>query len=95
MFSEFSNLEESLTPYLVDLPGSNEVCQKKLANIAKLNVETATAFLYVMTYTELRNEQDFEAIKAIYNKDRRKSFTQTMHWQYILIFHVFISFIGK
>ena len=95
MFSEFPDVGEGLTPYLVDLPSSNELCQKKLANIAKLNMETATAFLYVMTYNELKNEQDFEAIKAIYNKDRRKSFTQAMHWQYILISHTFISFIGK
>ena len=80
MFSEFPDFGGGLTPYLVDLPGSNEVCQKKLANTAKLNVETATAFLYVMSYHELRNEQDFEAIKAIHNRDRRKSFTLTAHW---------------
>ena len=75
MFSEFPNLEGGLTPYLVDLPGSDEVCQEKLANVAKLNVETATAFLYVMTYNAIRNKEDYEAIKAIYNRDRRKSFT--------------------
>ena len=76
MFSKFPNLEEGLTPYLVDLPGSNEACQKKLANVAKLNVDTATAFLYVMAYSELRNNQDYDAIKATYDRDRSKSFTQ-------------------
>ena len=75
IFSEFSHPEESLTPYLVDLPGSNEVSQQKLAKFAKLNVETATSFLYVMTYTDLRNSQDFDAIKAIYNRDKSKSLT--------------------
>ena len=79
MFSEFPNLGEGLTPYLVDLPGSNEVCQEKLAKVAKLNVETATSFLYVMTYNSIRNEQDFDTIKAIYNRDKRKSFTLTIH----------------
>ena len=80
MFSEFPHLREGLTPYLVDLPGSNEVCQKKLANIAKLNVETATSFLYVMTYDELRNKQDFSAIRLIYDRDKRESFTQTKYF---------------
>ena len=73
IFSEFCHSEESLTPYLVDLPGFNEVCQQKLTKSAKLNKETATSFLYVMTYTNLRNNQDFDAIKAIYDRDKSKS----------------------
>ena len=73
MFAEFCHSGKSLTPYLVDLPGSNEVCQQKLAKVAEVNVETATSFLYVMTYTELRNCQDFDAIKAIYDRDKSKS----------------------
>ena len=79
MFSEFPNSGGGLTPYLVDLPGSNEASQEKLANVAELNVETATAFLYVMTYNELRNKDDFDTVKAIYDRDRRKSFTLTVH----------------
>ena len=90
MFSEFPNLGEGLTPYLVDLPGSNEVCQKKLGNIAELNMATATSFVYVMTYNAIRNKEDYEAIKAIYNRDRRKSFMKTICWQYIA-FSLFLS----
>ena len=96
MFSEFPDLGEGLTPYLVDLPGSNEACQQKLAKVAKLNVETATAFLYVMTYSELRNNQDYDAIKAIYNSDSSKSVAQTKNWQCIaFLLILFVLLINK
>ena len=91
IFSEFCHSEQSLTPYLVDLPGSNEACQQKLANVAKLNVETATSFLYVMTYTELRNDQDFETIKAIYNRDKSKLLMHIQCHGNVLLFNVFLT----
>ena len=75
----------------MDLPGSNEVCQQKLAKVAKLNVETATSFLYVMSYIELRNNQDFETIKAIYDSDKSKLL---MHIQYsgnLLLFMLLLT----
>ena len=90
MFSEFDHSEERLTPYLVDLPGFNEVLQQKLAKVAKQNVESATSFVYVMSYTQLRNSQDFDAIKAIYDRDKSKSLPPTHCPGNVLLFTLLV-----
>ena len=59
-----------ITPLLVDTPGSNEVSQEQLKEIAQLDLETAAAYIYVMSFSDVRNEQDYQAFKAILERDK-------------------------
>ena len=59
-----------VTPLLVDTPGSNEVSQDKLKKLAYLNLQTATAYIYVMSFTELRNQHDYTAFGHIQERDQ-------------------------
>ena len=54
----------------MDTPGSNEVSQKDLQSIAHLNLQTAAAYIYVMTFFDLRNNQDYAAFEKILWKDK-------------------------
>ena len=38
--------------------------------MAKINLQTAAAYIYVMSYAELSNEQDYEAFNAIMERDK-------------------------
>ena len=68
LLSELSG-NPKLHLFLVDMPGSNEVCQEKLSHMSTVNMETAAAHIYVMSYDQLRNEQDYEAFKKLKDKD--------------------------
>ena len=70
----FSSLPQDckITPHLVDTAGSNEAGQTELQHMAHVNLQTAAAYIYVMSYIELRNEQDYEALAAIFKKDKSK-----------------------
>ena len=77
MIPAFSSLlnDSIFTPSLVDTAGFNEVGQVDLQHMVKINLQTAAAYIYVMSYTELRNEQDYEAFKAIMERDKSKTFS--------------------
>lgn len=64
-----SSGDQKIYLFLVDMPGSNEVCQEKLSHVSTINMETAAAHIYVMSYDQLRNEQDYEAFKKLKEKD--------------------------
>ena len=70
----FSSLPQDckITPHLVDTAGSNEAGQTELQRMAHVNLQTAAVYIYVMSYIELRNEQDYEALAAILKKDKSK-----------------------
>ena len=59
----------TITPLLVDTPGSNEVTQEKLQEIAHLNLQTAAAYIYVMSFSDLRNTDDYNSFKSILGRD--------------------------
>ena len=59
----------AITPLLVDTPGSNEVSQDDLRKLAHLNLQTATAYIYVMSFNELRNQHDYTAFQHIQERD--------------------------
>lgn len=54
----------------MDTPGSNEVSQKDLQSIAHLNLQTAAAYIYVMSFFDLRNSHDYAAFEQILWKDK-------------------------
>ena len=61
--------KHTITPLLVDTPGSNEVTQEKLQEIAHLNLQTAAAYIYVMSFSDLRNTDDYNSFKSILERD--------------------------
>ena len=60
-------------PYLVDTPGSNEVGEDNLQKISELNLKSAAAYIFVMKYDDIKNKEDYEAFKTIYERDPRES----------------------
>ena len=61
-----------ITPNLVDTAGSNEAGQTELQHMALVNRRTAAVYIYVMSYSQLRNEQDYEAFRDIFQRDKSK-----------------------
>ena len=53
--------------------------------MAEVNLQTAAAYIYVMSYTELKNKQDFEAFKSIMERDKSKNCT--MEYIFHFYFH--------
>ena len=70
-FPSIKSSSESEQPkaFIVDTPGSNEVGQVNLQKIADLNLKTASAYIYVMTYSDIKNKEDYEALKIIHKRD--------------------------
>ena len=61
---------KTITPLLVDTPGSNEVSQKDLQSIAHLNLQTVVAYIYVMSFFDLTNSHDYAAFEKILWNDK-------------------------
>jgi hypothetical protein len=57
------------TPFLVDTPGSSEVGEKQLQNIAEANLQYGAAFIFVMKYDDLKNKEDYAALAALKDRD--------------------------
>ena len=55
---------------LVDTPGSDEVGQEELQQLAKVNVDAAAAYIYVMQYDNAKAEADYKTLSAIYARDK-------------------------
>ena len=55
--------------YVVDTPGSNEVGELELQQIADIMLKTASAYVYVMTYNDIKNKEDYQALRSIYERD--------------------------
>ena len=58
--------------FILDTPGSNEVGQVELQQVAELNLRTASAYVYIMTYNDIKNREDYEALKTIHRRDESK-----------------------
>lgn len=56
-------------PLLVDTPGSNEVGEAQLQVLAEQNLKSAAAYIFVMKYDDIKNKEDYAALRMIYNRD--------------------------
>ena len=64
--------------YVVDTPGSNEVGEVQLQQIADIALQTTSAYIYVMTYSDIKNREDYRALKSIYERDQ--GMLAVIHW---------------
>ena len=58
------------TPFLIDTPGSDEVGQTQLQNIASLNLKSAAAYVYVMKYDDCLSVSSYEPFRLIHDRDQ-------------------------
>lgn len=61
---------ENVKALLVDTPGSDEVGQIELQQLAQANVDAAAAYFYVMDYKYAQCEADYKVFKAIHERDK-------------------------
>ena len=43
-----------------------------LQKISELNLKSAAAYIFVMKYDDIKNKEDYEFLKIIYEKDPRE-----------------------
>lgn len=71
-YEDGEKLNRNPVPMLVDTPGSNEVGEAQLQIMAEQNLKSAAAYIFVMKYDDIKNKEDYAALKMIYDRDPSK-----------------------
>ncbi|XP_019849712.1 PREDICTED: uncharacterized protein LOC109580696 [Amphimedon queenslandica] len=68
-YEDNEKLNRNPVPMLVDTPGSNEVGEAQFQIMAEQNLKSAAAYIFVMKYDDIKNKEDYAALKMIYDRD--------------------------
>ena len=53
----------------MDTPGSSEAGERQLQGIANFSLHSAAALIFIMKYDDIKNKEDYDALRAIKERD--------------------------